>query len=491
MVSVDVSAGQRAIAYVRVSVVGDRAARGRFESPDMQRAAIDAWARPRAVQIVREVRDLNRSGGTLTRPGLTDALGLLRDGAADGIVVARSDRASRRTLDGLGLIEDLERGGWWIAAADGTIDTTSRAGRMATTMFFAAAQNEYERYREQSAESHRRAIVERGRHMGPAPLGYARDSDGRLVPHPDLSWVPGHVFARRAAGAGWVTISRELDERGVRTPDGRHVSPHLLRRMVRRRVYVGEARHGEYRTHDAHPPLVTEGMWLAANRAQPAVASAPAVHRVHAESLLRGLLRCAGCRYALKRVPDRGGERWVCRTGTSERAATHDCAAPALLSQRAAADVERHVIDWFLHEAAGARGGRTDDTDTGPLEDAVRAAESTLDELSSLDVRRALGADRWSALVAEARGELDAARGRLADAAAPPHRAVVVADLADVWPVMPPDVRGDALRSVIQAVIVHGRAGPIDGRVRVVAVWEPTDLPRRGSRNFTARPWID
>jgi DNA invertase Pin-like site-specific DNA recombinase len=295
MVSVDVSAGQRAIAYVRVSVVGDRAARGRFESPDMQRAAIDAWARPRAVQIVREVRDLNRSGGTLTRPGLTDALALLRDGAADGIVVARSDRASRRTLDGLGLIEDLERGGWWIAAADGTIDTTSRAGRMATTMFFAAAQNEYERYREQSAESHRRAIVERGRHMGPAPLGYARDSDGRLVPHPDLAWVPGHVFARRAAGAGWVTISRELDEprrphprrpaRQPAPPPPHGPPPRLRRRSPARRVpHARRSPAARDRGHVARrEPRAPRGRVGARRRPRPprvAAPRAPPVRRV-------------------------------------------------------------------------------------------------------------------------------------------------------------------------------------------------------------------
>lgn len=58
----------RAIAYVRVSEVGNRAARGRFESPDLQRVAIDQWAEARGIRIVEEVHDLNRSGGTLTRP---------------------------------------------------------------------------------------------------------------------------------------------------------------------------------------------------------------------------------------------------------------------------------------------------------------------------------------------------------------------------------------------------------------------------------------
>ena len=54
--------GQRAIAYVRVSVVGGRAKRGRFESPELQRQAIDAWCEQRDIRVVDEVRDLNRLG---------------------------------------------------------------------------------------------------------------------------------------------------------------------------------------------------------------------------------------------------------------------------------------------------------------------------------------------------------------------------------------------------------------------------------------------
>jgi DNA invertase Pin-like site-specific DNA recombinase len=147
-------AGQRAIAYLRVSVVGDRAKRGRLESPGEQRAAIDAWCAQRGIKVVLEIRDLNRSGGTLTRPGLADALEQVRTGVANGIVVARSDRASRRTVDGLGLIDKLEGLGGWIAAADGTIDTTDRVSRMATTMMLAVGQHELERFQEQSAQTH-------------------------------------------------------------------------------------------------------------------------------------------------------------------------------------------------------------------------------------------------------------------------------------------------------------------------------------------------
>jgi hypothetical protein len=60
---------------------------------------------------------------------------------------------------------------------------------MATTMHFAMAENELERYRETSAAVHERAIVDKGRHMGGTPFGYRRDADKRLG-HP---WPRGEM----------------------------------------------------------------------------------------------------------------------------------------------------------------------------------------------------------------------------------------------------------------------------------------------------------
>lgn len=476
---------QRVIAYLRVSEVGDRAARGRFESPDLQRLAIDQWCDGRGIRVVDEIRDLNRTGGTLTRPGLERAMQLIPD-VADGIVVARGDRASRRTLHGLGLIDTLAEQGGWIAAADGTIDTSTRAGRMATTMHFAMAENELDRIRETSAIVHRRAIVDKGRHMGPAPFGYSRDAEKRLVVDElEAGWVR-HVFERRADGGGWVQISRELDQAGVRQRDGRRLNPHMLRRMVRNRAYVGEAHHAEHVLPDAHPAIVDEPLWQAANRVQPAVRSDVTV-REHDDSLLRGLLRCGGCRYVLKRLPSRTGPpRWRCRTLVAERG-SHECSAPAKLTGRDAERVEELVVQEFFALAADvAVEPSTTTAKVADLERAVRDSEALLDELSDVQVRKQLGAARWSKMVAEAREGMDQAAQDLARARAQASM-LPGADrvtLERAWAGMTLPERQEALRSIVQAVVVGE-----DGGVDVVPVWVDADLPRRGATGFRARPW--
>lgn len=478
---------RRAIAYLRVSEVGDRAIRGRFESPDLQRLAIDGWCEQRGIQVVQEIRDLNRSGGTLTRPGLERAMGLI-PGVADGIVVARGDRASRKTLHGLGLIDSLAAQGGWIAAADGTIDTTTRAGRMATTMHFAMGENELDRIRETSAVVHRRAILEKGRHMGPAPFGYTRDDDGRLaVDDLEAVWVR-RVFERRADGGGWVQISRELAAEGVRQRNGRPLNPHMLRRLVVRRVYVGEAVHGEHVRAASHPALVDEVLWQAANRVKPAVAS-DVEGRERPDSLLRGLLRCSGCRYALKRLPDRrtGPPRWRCRTLLPERSATHDCDAPATLTGLQGEHVAARVIEQFMALAAGvAVEPSTTTTKVADLERKVRDAEALLDELSTLAMREQLGADRWGRMVAEARESADTASQELARARTHARMLPGVdrVTLEAAWDGMTLTEQQEALRSIVQAVMVDA-----DGGIEVVPVWTAADLPRKGSKGFVARPW--
>lgn len=488
-----IAAGQTAIAYLRVSVVGDRDKTGRLESPQVQREQIDHCAAKHGVTIVGDgIYDRNRSGGNLTRPGMQQALASIRAGEANGIIVARSDRASRKALDGLGMIDELEKIGAWIIAADGTIDTTDRIRRMATTMHFAMAESELDRFREQSRETHRRAIVEKGRHMGPAPFGYMRDEDGRLIADPEREDWLRLIFQRRADGAGWTAIAREIDAADVRllSTGGRLTAQQIIR-MVNRRVYLGEARHGQWVRENAHPALVTEALWRAANRARPTVAAKPWTGRAHPESPLRGLPRCSGCRYVMKRLPGRHGDppRWACRTLVGS-GATHTCTAPARLTGRQAVEVEQHVVEEFMRLAAGEHYGDVDAVDDiEQLERADAEAEALLDELSSLDVRRSLGGPRWTAMVEEARQAKEVASQQLAQARLRVKPTGDSARMAAVWDAADVAGRHELLCSVVQAVMVDAGPLPAVERVHVLPVWNNSDLPRKGQRGFVARPW--
>jgi DNA invertase Pin-like site-specific DNA recombinase len=466
-------------------VVGDRAKRGRFDSPDLQREAIDQWCAARGIEVVDEIRDLNRSGGHLTRPGLEQALKIVPS-LADGIVVARGDRASRRALDGLGLLDRLEKAGGWIAAADGTIDTSTRTAKMATTMHFAMAENELDRYRETSAVVHRRAIVEKGRHMGGTPFGYLRDHDSKrlVVNEPEARWVVW-VFEQRADGRGWTAIARDLADRGVRQRSGRRLTPHFLRRMVKHRVYLGEAHHGEHALPGAHPAIVDPVRFEAANR----IASGAPPVRAGEVNMLVGLPRCAGCSYAMKPQRQRSGAyRWMCRTLLAERAATHDCPAPARIRGSEHAELERLIVMAARRIAADVGAETADDRELEAAQRARTDAEALLDEISTLEERDRLGPDRWRKLIRDASDRVQAAtvtearaRGR--------ERVNRRVWLADEWDSLDLAERRDELRILVRCAMVLAGDGPLVDRVHVLGPEDPVVLPRQGLPGV-ARAWV-
>jgi hypothetical protein len=235
---------------------------------------------------------------------------------------------------------------------------------------------------------------------------------------------------------------------------------------------------------DAHAAIVDEVTWQAANRAPPAVASDPASGRQHEDSLLRGLLRCSGCRYVLKRQPQRvGPPRWRCRTLLTERSATHQCESPASLTGAQGAEVEREVVKQFVALAAGVGAQEAGGPEVNEVERRVVEAEALLDELSSLEMRRQLGAVRWTNLVKEARESVEQAHRDLAAARSATRRVGDRVTLEQAWDGMTTAERQESLRSVIQAVMVGGDA------IDVVPVWIDADLPRRGVRDFIAHPW--
>lgn len=84
----------RAVAYLRVST--DRQADEGL-GLDVQEAACRDWARRNRARIAFVVRDAGVSGAAdeVDRPGLAEAMGHVRAGRADCIVVARLDRLAR------------------------------------------------------------------------------------------------------------------------------------------------------------------------------------------------------------------------------------------------------------------------------------------------------------------------------------------------------------------------------------------------------------
>src|SRR5215211_4385573 len=88
--------------YVRVSRLGSRE---HLTSPGDQEREARAFALAQGLTVGEVLTDLDHSGGTLDRPGLTEALARVEERRSGGIVVAYLSRASRDTRQGLDLLD--------------------------------------------------------------------------------------------------------------------------------------------------------------------------------------------------------------------------------------------------------------------------------------------------------------------------------------------------------------------------------------------------
>src|SRR3954447_7051825 len=246
--------------YIRVSRVGDRSGES-YISPDVQRDAIENWARERDVELVLHEPEENVSGGSMDRPIFNRLMTRVRAGQSGGIVVWKLDRFARTLVGGLTTLNELtERRALFASATEPLFDFTTADGRIFLQLNLMMA----EYFRERSKESWASSLafaVGRGVHIAPdVPYGYAKNASKRLVPDHRAPFVR-EAFERRVAGAPFQLIADWLNAEAPTRVDRRPWVASSVERMIRRRVYLGVAHWGEQENRDAHEAIVDEALW--------------------------------------------------------------------------------------------------------------------------------------------------------------------------------------------------------------------------------------
>jgi len=193
-----------AVAYIRVSTDEQVNSGAGLEA---QRAAILGEAQRRGWSIVEWHSDEGISGSkdVRHRPGLAASIAAVEQGAAAAVMVAKSDRVARSLRTLLNVVDRVEHAGGVVVAVDGTIDTSSAAGRFQTQIMGGVAELE------------RALISDRTK----AALAVKRAQGVRLG---RPSSIPAEVVSRiveaRQRGASLRTIAAELTADAVPTVRG-------------------------------------------------------------------------------------------------------------------------------------------------------------------------------------------------------------------------------------------------------------------------------
>jgi DNA invertase Pin-like site-specific DNA recombinase len=480
--------------YVRVSQVRGRGGES-FISPASQRDRITAWAAAYGHQLVAMHEELDESGARADRPKLTKAIERVEGGHTDGIAVAKLDRFGRTLVDGVQLIDRIQKaGGTFASVADG-FDISTDTGRLVLRIMLSLAEFELDRVRSNWEDARARAVA-RGIHpCATPPFGYRRASDGRLEPNPDTAPLVADLYARRSRGRGWTELSRWMEAQGAVTAGfGRpHWSLRALRDIIRSDVYLGVASHGQYRNENAHKPLVGRATWQRAQRSGVGVTS-----RADDRALLAGILRCGGCRYAMgiRNYQLTDGElvrHHNCRNGRTGAASGFRCEAPANVGSNTG--VDEWVTEQFLEHVPELRArGINASEDIDHAKHALDDAEGLLSELATdLEAQRALGTKAYVAALVARQEIVDQARAAL-DAETEQSIAddlPEVGSIREQWPALTVSEQRRLLSAAIQCVFVQRASHdtPLNERLTIVWRGQRVDLPARGNRHFVSRPF--
>jgi len=213
--------------YVRVSRVGRRE---HLQSPADQEREARSFAASRGLPVGEVFTDLDQSGGTLDRPALQAALRRVEQKASAGIVAAYLSRASRDTVQGLTLLDEITEKGGAVYAPNLT-DYTTADGKMLTTIQLAVDTG----YRESLTSppyADRRALWGRD-HERERPAPSPPASRVRAATPAPASRPAGDEPGTRASGTRPSSSGDRLDRRAAhRRPGSTLIHHSKLRRRV-------------------------------------------------------------------------------------------------------------------------------------------------------------------------------------------------------------------------------------------------------------------
>ena len=265
-----------------------------FNSLDAQREACEAYIasqRSEGWACLRErYDDGGFSGGTLERPALKQLIADVEDGLVDVIVVYKIDRLSRALMDFSKLVELFDRHGVTFVSVTQSFNTTTSMGRLTLNILLSFAQFE----REVTAERIRDKVAasrKKGMWMGGyVPLGYDV-VDRKLIVNENEGAQVRRIFERFVELGSATVLARELRREEARNKQGTLIDKGYLYRLLKNRVYRGEAVHKGTAYPGEHDAIIDADLW---DRAHAILQESPRKRanntRAQTPALLKGLI---------------------------------------------------------------------------------------------------------------------------------------------------------------------------------------------------------
>lgn len=198
-----------------------------------QESKLRAYCEALDLVLVAVEVDAGTSAKSLTRPALQRALGALRRGEADALLVAKLDRLTRSVRDLGTLLEShfAERGAGLISVGE-SVDTRSAAGRLVLNLLTSVAQWEREAIGERTATALAHVRASGRKTGGDVPYGYTAGPDGVLVEVASEQNVIARARVLRGHGMALRAIGATLHHEGMVSRTGKPFVASQIARML-------------------------------------------------------------------------------------------------------------------------------------------------------------------------------------------------------------------------------------------------------------------
>lgn len=493
----------RVACYCRVSVAERE--QSQFGSLEAQRGAIEAYilSQPEAglTALPERYDDEGFSGSTIERPAFKRVMEDARAGRIDVLAVYKFDRLSRRQIDFLKTVEELDALGIQFVSITQNLDTSTSMGRCMLNVMSAFAQLEREVIAERTSDK-MQAARRRGMWTGGRPvLGYDV-VDKMLVVNEAEGVTVRRIFQTYLDLGGCVAVAEELGILGIRNKawtnqagaqvGGAPFSSTTIHGLLTNPLYRGLVRAQDEEVDGQHEAIVDEDLWDAVQLKLKAQApGGKSRTKRKTSALLAGIAKCA-CGAALTPTHSKRGAKtyhyYICSHAQKHGQAL--CPGTRI----SAGKLEEHVVEQIrllgsnpqvveaalLQEEQHRTGERVQlRADLKELNrargDQLRKQKKIVDAMGNQGTSPALarGLDESEQSMATIDERIAAAERDLQalDATVTSTEELInaLAEFTEIWDTLTLDEQARLLDLLLDAVVYNGRSGAIEIRLRDMA----------------------
>ena len=291
----------------------------RFSSDKQNEASIEGqlrecmdYAERTGITVIGNYIDRALSARTDNRPEFRRMIKDSAKGCFDVVLVWKLDRFSRDRYDSAHYKHLLKKNGVKVISAKENI-SEGPEGIILESMLEGMA----EYYSAELAVKVKRGMMEnalKGKvNGGKPPYGYYVDKERHLCVNETTAPIVQEIFRMYAEGKLVREILAYLEERGIRTTNGKKFTFSILQKMLGSRRYIGEYKYGEVVIPNAVPAIIDETLFEKVQRRLEKNRRAAASGKAKEDYLLTTKLFCGKCGVYMV------GESGTSRTGNIHR----------------------------------------------------------------------------------------------------------------------------------------------------------------------------